>query len=62
MKDSAELVNGEHYYLSTGCLHGQHSYCNSMTGYQGQKRPGQCKFCDAKCICLCHHEERQVQP
>ncbi len=56
MKDSVEMVDGEHYYLSTGCLHGQHSYCNAMTGMQGVKRAARCKFCDAKCICPCHHE------
>jgi hypothetical protein len=43
-----------HEYLSTGCLHDQHDYCQSMTGYQGQKRPGQCKFCDAVCSGTCH--------
>lgn len=43
-----------HEYLSTGCLHGRHDYCNSMLGYQGSKRPGQCKFCGAQCICKCH--------
>lgn len=44
----------EHEYLSTACLHEQHEYCNAMVGYQGQKRPATCKFCDAKCVCLCH--------
>lgn len=43
-----------HRYLSTGCLHGEHDYCRSMTGYQGEKRPSQCKFCEAKCVCPCH--------
>jgi hypothetical protein len=45
-----------HDYLSTGCLHGEHAYCQSMTGTQGQKRPGRCKFCDARCSCPCHAE------
>ncbi|MEU6663977.1 hypothetical protein [Streptomyces sp. NPDC046821] len=45
-----------HEYLSTGCLHGEHAYCQSMTGYQGEKRPGRCKFCDAQCSCSCHME------
>lgn len=43
-----------HEYLSTSCFHGHHEYCRSMTGYQGNKRPAQCKFCDAKCRCQCH--------
>lgn len=41
-------------YRSTGCAHGRHAYCQSMIGYQGEKRPGQCKFCAATCICDCH--------
>ncbi|MFB8122053.1 hypothetical protein ACFVG1_12770 [Streptomyces bacillaris] len=45
-----------HAYLSTGCLHGEHAYCQSMTGQQGEKRPGRCKFCDARCTCPCHGE------
>lgn len=44
-----------HSYLSTGCLYGEHAYCQAMTGYQGEKRPGVCKFCDARCMCACHH-------
>lgn len=44
----------EHRYLSTGCLHGEHAYCSSMTGVSGDKRPAQCKFCSAKCVCSCH--------
>lgn len=43
-----------HVYLSTGCLHDNHDYCKSMTGAAGGKRPGECKFCHAKCICPCH--------
>jgi hypothetical protein len=45
-----------HEYLSTGCWHGEHDYCKSMTGYGGSKRPGRCKFCDARCRCECHSE------
>lgn len=45
---------GDHDYLSTGCLHGEHAYCQSMTGQAGAKRPGRCKFCDARCVCSCH--------
>jgi hypothetical protein len=44
----------EHRYLSTGCLHGDHDYCKSMTGLAGAKRPAECKKCGAKCICQCH--------
>lgn len=52
-----------HRYLSTGCHHGDqvlpdgrtgHEYCQGMTGYQGVKRGGRCKFCDAPCKCPCH--------
>lgn len=43
-----------HVYLSTGCLHGDHDYCKSMTGLNGSKRPGECKHCGAKCQCECH--------
>lgn len=43
-----------HEYLSTGCFHGQHLYCNSMHGVQGRKRPASCKFCNAQCVCPCH--------
>ncbi len=43
-----------HYYLSTGCLHGEHDYCKSNTGSNGEKVPAQCKFCKAPCTCWCH--------
>jgi len=46
--------HGQHRYLSTGCLHGEHGYCQSNTGSQGQKIPAQCKFCQAPCVCSCH--------
>lgn len=49
-----EVVGPPHRYLSTGCLHGEHDYCSSMTGLAGAKRPARCKFCDAACVCLCH--------
>ena len=42
------------HYLSTACYHEKHDYCAAMTGYQGEKRPSQCKFCDARCVCVCH--------
>lgn len=54
---AAHLVAGKHLYLSTGCLHGDHAYCKAMTGAQGVKRPGECKHCDARCICRCHATE-----
>lgn len=44
----------EHDYLSTGCLHGEHTYCENKTGQLGPKTPAKCKFCDARCICDCH--------
>jgi hypothetical protein len=43
-----------HRYLSTGCLHGQHAYCQGKTGRAGAKRPAECKFCAARCVCDCH--------
>lgn len=43
-----------HVYLSTGCYHGDHAYCQSMTGLNGTKRPAVCKFCQASCRCECH--------
>jgi hypothetical protein len=49
-----QLVTGRHVYLSTGCLAGEHDYCRSMVGAQGEKRPGRSKFTDAACICRCH--------
>lgn len=43
-----------HVYLSTGCLHGHHDYCQNNTGAAGTKIPAQCKFCEAPCVCDCH--------
>jgi len=56
---SSEAASDGHRYLSTGCLHGEHAYCQSMTGQAGAKRPGQCKFCEAGCICTCHNEDKE---
>lgn len=53
----AEDRTEKHVYLSTGCLHDNHEYCQSMTGIQGSKRGGKCKHCDAQCVCTCHTEE-----
>lgn len=47
----------EHIYLSTGCLHGKHGYCQSATGAAGAKTPASCKFCAAPCRCSCHRSE-----
>lgn len=44
-------VSQPHVYLSTGCYHGDHAYC--QRGGEA-KRPAQCKFCTAMCICDCH--------
>lgn len=44
---------GAHVYLSTGCLHGDHDYCQRVVG-SWHKQPAQCKFCAAPCVCLCH--------
>lgn len=46
--------DGQHRYLSTACLHGDHGYCAAKVGAQGEKRPAQCKFCEARCLCSCH--------
>ena len=45
-----------HIYLSTGCRHGEHGYCQAHTGQSGQKAPAQCKFCGSPCVCGCHQE------
>lgn len=45
---------GPHVYLSTGCRHGNHGYCQSHTGAAGRKIPARCKFCSAPCRCPCH--------
>lgn len=46
-----------HVYLSTGCLHGRHDYCQeSVKEDGGTKAPAECKFCAAPCICDCHQQ------
>lgn len=51
----AYLVTGRrHFYVSTGCLHGRHDYCQAQHGRVGPKRPATCKFCGAPCRCPCH--------
>lgn len=60
----------KHYYISTGCLHGDHDYCTepvvtrdgkwerlgpSYSSDLGEpKQPATCKFCDVPCRCECH--------
>ena len=51
--------NDAHTYLSTGCLHEEHGYCQAETGICGEKTPAQCKFCAAPCVCPCHTQEAQ---
>jgi hypothetical protein len=43
-----------HVYLSTGCAHDRHDYCQGETGAVGAKTPAVCKFCLAACVCPCH--------
>ena len=47
-----------HWYLSTGCLHGEHTYCQADSGLGGAKRPASCKWCRAGCRCRCHRGHR----
>lgn len=56
-----EQPAASHHYLSTGCLHGQHDYCQNKTGIAGPKRPAQCKFCAAPCRCACHTEDHHSE-
>ncbi|MFP8944740.1 hypothetical protein ACLIYM_25355 [Streptomyces fenghuangensis] len=51
-----------HVYLSTGCLHGQHGYCQGKNGLAGAKTPASCKFCAAPCVCDCHHGDETAAP
>lgn len=49
------MTTATHVYLSTACLHGEHGYCGcQVTGDGKPKKPAECKFCDARCICECH--------
>lgn len=50
-------ADGNHLYLSTGCLHNTptgHAHCQSATGTNGEKTPATSKFSSAPCICA-HH-------
>lgn len=40
------IEDGEHFYVSTACLHDRHDDCRLI-----------CKWCDAPCNCRCHREE-----
>ncbi len=52
------LDDDEHFYLSTGCLHGVHEHCNSSVSITGgSKVPGVCKWCPGLCVCPCHTHE-----
>lgn len=61
LQAAAHRLAGTHLYLSTGCLHGQHAYCQAMTGHAGAKRPATCKFTDeygcTPCVCACHRKD-----
>lgn len=50
----AQWLGLPHWYLSTGCLHGDHNYCAARSGKVGAKEPQRCKFCTARCRCRCH--------
>jgi hypothetical protein len=54
--DNPPTSSDPHVYLSTGCYHKDHAYCQSMTGLNGAKRPASCKKCGARCICPCHQQ------
>lgn len=43
------MVDGEHAYLSTYCLHDDHAGCVAPG------RAPQCKTCASPCLCSCHH-------
>lgn len=55
----------DHHYMSTACLHALwdnrpelHNYCAGKTRIDGgKKRPAQCKWCAAGCVCNCHDKE-----
>lgn len=52
---------GDHVYLSTGCLHGNHGYCQGKDGFVGPKMPAICKFCSAPCSCVCHAQKHNEE-
>lgn len=42
------VVPPVHDYTSTACFHGAHDKCRLI-----------CKFCTARCACICHHHEEE---
>jgi hypothetical protein len=48
--EAAHARSVEHLYVSTGCQHGVHDYCAKSD----TKKPAECKFCAAPCLCPCH--------
>lgn len=52
-----------HIYLSTGCLHGDHAYCQvEARRYDGStKTAATCKFCASPCVCPCHGGSHAVE-
>lgn len=54
------LCTGQHWYVSTACLHGKHEHCRSVRAVDGTvKDPGTCKFCPAVCLCrTCRHTDQ----
>lgn len=40
------IKDGEHWYLSTYCFHGNHADCRKT-----------CKTCATSCICDCHGDD-----
>lgn len=45
------MPKGDHLYLSTYCLHGEHLACKAF-----------CKICASPCVCSCHdHDDRFTQ-
>lgn len=56
----AAMRDQAHVYLSTSCLHDEHTHCQTEAQrYDGTpKVPATCKFCGAPCVCDCHEEEK----
>lgn len=54
------LEGDRHIYLSTSCFHEKHDYCKNAEGQAGPKKPGECKFCTAQCMCPCHRSEMEA--
>lgn len=51
-----------HMYVSTACQHRQHNYCQAEERPDGtDKRPAECKFCGAPCLCTCHRHYHPLE-